>query len=65
MADNFRTRCLLWDKPLLEARKRAEDARLQTGARLHFLKNLRNQTENGYTSVTHKVTTATHGKSIH
>ena len=64
MNTNFITRCWRWDKPLQEARERARNHGYKGIARLHFLKNLRNQTADGYTSVTHKVTTATHGKSI-
>lgn len=63
MNTNFITRCWLWDKPLQEARERARNHGYKGSARLHFLKNLRNQTADGYTSVTHKVTTVTHGKS--
>lgn len=64
MNTNFITRCWLWDKPLQEARERAINHGYKGSARLHFLKNLRNQTADGYTSVTLQVTTATHGKSI-
>lgn len=64
MNTNFITRCWLWDKPLQEARERARNHGYKGSARLHFLKNLRNQTADGYTSVTLQVTTATHGKSI-
>lgn len=64
MNTNFITRCWLRDKPLQEARERARNHGYKRSARLHFLKNLRNQTADGYTSVTLQVTTATHGKSI-
>lgn len=63
MADNFRTRCLLWDKSLQEARERARNHGYKEGARLHFLKNLCNQTADGYTSVTLQVTKAKRSKS--
>lgn len=63
MSTNFVTRCWLWDKPLQEARERARNHGYKEGARLHFLKNLRNQTADGYTSVTLQVTKANRSKS--
>lgn len=63
MTNNLFTRWCLWDKPLQEARERARNHGYKGSARLHFLKNLRNQTADGYTSVTLQVTKAKRSKS--